>query len=265
MKIIEVTPSLRSYYKDELRDFAHNFQYPFGQDSFVIDHGQNYFTFFDRLGKPYIYIGEEDNKIIAMIIIVLRDIDLYGQGIKQKIWYICDLKIHPNFRGNYFVQKVVEIVSAKYRYLSSKVYGVSMNSLKGPNRLISFANRINNLGLELSGELNFYLLTFSQLIKVKNLLIKDYITFNFISLLRKKDLILNSTKKPLPILHFSPNATFEDKFNNLNNNFLYMFCFSLDNPINTEFKRLKLPQVASASIISNIKNCNWKFILTSDI
>lgn len=263
MVIIEITEDLRQAYNDRLRDFEHIFQYPLGNDSFFIDHGMNYFEFFDLLGMPYIYVGEEDSKIVAVAILVLRDIDIYDNGSKEKIWYICDLKIHPSYRGKFFIQHFIVIVYKKYSHLSSKIYGISMNSAKETNKLIHFASRLPDLDLKLLEELNFYLLDKSQLSIAKQTLIDKYNTMNFISLKGKKDLILASTKAVLNIVHFSSKKSQEELF--IEDSHKYMFCFPVHEYINSKFFKLDLHPIATASVISNIKNCNWNFILTSEI
>lgn len=263
MTIIEVTKNLRQVYNNRLRDFEHDFQYPLGKDSFFIDHGINYFEFFDSLGTPYIYIAEEEGEIKAVAIIVLRNIDIYDNGVKESIWYICDLKIHPSYRGKFFIQHFIEVVYKKYGHLSSKIYGISMNSAQGENKLIKLASRLANLDLILSGELNFYLLNKNQLNLVKQMLIDKYNTINFVSLREKKDLILTSTNKALKMVHFSPKKTKEELFTN--DIYNYMFCFPTNEDINFQFSKLEFTPIATASIISNIKNCNWNFILTSEI
>lgn len=263
MEIIEITEDLRQSYNDRLRDFEHIFQYPLGNDRFFIDHGMNYFKFFDLLGTPYIYVGEEDSKIVAVAIIVLRDIDIYNSGSKEKIWYICDLKIHPSYRGKFFIQHFTEIVYKRYSHLSSKIYGISMNPSKETNKLIQLASRLPDLDLKLSQELNFYLLNKPQLSTASQLLTNKYNTMNFISLRGTKDLILASTNNPLNIAHCSSKKMQEELVTG--NSYKYMFCFPVHEDINSKLSKLDLYPIATASIISNINNCSWDFILTSEI
>jgi len=263
MTIIEITENLRQVYNNRLRDFERDFRYPLGKDSFFIDHGINYFEFFDLLGTPYIYIAEEDCKIMAVAIIVLRNIDIYDNGVKENVWYICDLKIHPSYRGKFFIQHFIEVVYKKYSHLSSKIYGISMNVAQGENKLINLASRLTNLDLKLSGELNFYLLHKTQLNSVKQILIDKYNTINFVSLRGKKDLILTSTNNALNVVHFSSRKSEEKFFAESADK--YMFCFPTNEDINVQFAKLDLVPLATASIISNIKNCNWNVILTSEI
>jgi hypothetical protein len=79
----------------------------------------------------------------------------------------------------------------------------------------------------------------------------------------KKDLILSSTNNALKILHFSSKKSQEKFFAESDDK--YMFCFPTNEDINVQFAKLDLIPIATASIISNIKNYNWNFILTSEI
>jgi len=265
VNIIEITPSLKEKYNDKLREFEGMFKYPFGKDSFTIDHGKNYFSFFDRLGQTHAFISEENGDITAVGVIVLRTIELTGRYHKEKVWYVCDLKIHPEHRGKFFLQRFIDLALKKYSYLSSHIYGISMNEENGSNRLIQFSSRLKGLNLELSESLNFYLLNCNQVNMTKQTLIEHYNNVKFIDLSGQKDLILSSNNIPLPFLHFSSRLYSELAVKNINPAYQYMFCFPSCHNINKALCKLGLKPMATASILSNIKNSNWNFIETADI
>lgn len=271
MQIIEITLPLRNHYNDKLRTFEQIFQYPFGEDSFVIDHGADYFAFFDRLGEPHVFVGLESENVVAVAIGILRDVDLLGTGQLEKVWYGCDLKVHPVHRGNNFAQKVMGVALKKYASISTRIYGISMNPANGTNRVIAYASRIPHLNMKLSGELSFYLLNDQQLNKISKIVKNTFGFCDFVSLKGQKDLVLSSTGVSLPFLHFcSPlpgTSNFEEEKVQefLGKGYQYMFCFPSDHSLNTEFRNVDIQAMASASIISNIEKIDWNFIRSSDI
>jgi hypothetical protein len=271
MQIIEITPPLRHHYNEKLRAFEQTFQYPFGQDSFVIDHGADYFAFFDRLGEPHVFVGLESNDVVAVAIGILRDVDLLDTGRLEKVWYGCDLKVHPDYRGTYFAQKVMDVALKHYASSSTKLYGISMNPVNGTNKMIAYASHFPHLNMKLSGNLSFYLLNEQQLNKIRKLVENTFGLCQFLSLKGQKDLVLSSIGKPLPFLHFCssfPEIGYPEGENGqeiVGKDDRYMFCFPSDHSLNKQFKNFHIQSIASASIISNIENTNWNFIRSSDI
>jgi len=266
MRVFELKAHQREEYNEKLIQFESVFCYPLGADTFSINHGLDYFAFFDQLGRTHVFIGQEDDQIVAVAIAVSRNIDLYNCGNKEKVWYICDLKVHPNHRGKKFLEDFIILCTKKHKHADSKVYGISMNPLNGINRLTLLLPKLSvlsGLKLSISEELIFYSINHSQLIKVKNLLINRYGKLGFVSLSKQKDLILSSTQKPIDILHFSENGEFD--FSSVENTTKYMFCFTKHDSLNNDFENLSIHPIATASIFSNITDCDWRFIRTYEI
>jgi hypothetical protein len=108
-----------------LKEFEQGISYSYNdQEDFIIEHGKDsekrYAGFFNTLGKPYFYIAEckktklvkknvkgneriflrEKGEIAAVICSVLRKFEL-DNGNTIKAWYICDLKVGENHRGEH--------------------------------------------------------------------------------------------------------------------------------------------------------------------
>lgn len=124
-KISCVTGEISSDWMKRLKEFEQGISYSYNdQEDFIIEHGKDkeggYDDFFKTLGKPYFYIaeckkdreitkivkGEEQiflrkkGEIAAVICGVLRKFTL-PNGKAIKAWYICDLKVGKNHRGEH--------------------------------------------------------------------------------------------------------------------------------------------------------------------
>lgn len=112
----------RESYSSKLQDFEKQFTYPLGNEEFFIQHGKktDYFSFFEKLGKPNIMVLEKDNQVIGVCSAVLREIN------QSKYWYLCDFKIKKEHRG----QKLYRLLMWKYFlpcYLqSTNVFAINM-------------------------------------------------------------------------------------------------------------------------------------------
>lgn len=127
----------RIEYSSKLQEFEKQFTYPLGNDRFYIQHGENndYFSFFEKLGKPNIMVLEKDNKVIGVCAAVLREIN------QEKYWYLCDFKIEEEHRG----QKLYRLLMWKYFlpcYMQAKnAFAINMANPEN-NKLFSHMGKI---------------------------------------------------------------------------------------------------------------------------
>lgn len=266
IKIVEVTDDLREEYNSRLLEFESNFTYPLGDDMFSISHGNNYFRFFDLLGKPYIFLAITDSgQIIGAMAIILRNIDLSNNGSLDKIWYICDLKIHPKYRGRAIIQKIFHLAFTKYYRISQKIYAISMNSVDSKNnRLINLASRIPSLALKKQDDLLFYIVDKDQLKQLEPVLMKHdgYRKQGYLSLANIKDLILSSTRERLSVVHMAPEN--KSNYTAKDSDLYFMFCCPGQSYLKQDIEKLNIMPSSTGSIISNIE-CSWSFIASSEI
>lgn len=127
----------REEYNLKLREFEKQFTYPLGNEKFYIEHGKqsDYFSFFEKLGKPNIMVLEKDDKVIGVCSAVLREIN------QQKYWYLCDFKIQEEHRG----KKLYRLLMWKYFlpcYLQSQnAFAINMSNPEN-NKLFSHMEKI---------------------------------------------------------------------------------------------------------------------------
>lgn len=264
IKIVEITNNLREDYNSQLLSFEKYFTYSFGNDSFSINHGSNYFRFFDLLGTPYILVIKDKECIIGVTVLVLRNIDVLNNGQLEPIWYICDLKIHPDYRGKGIIQQISNFATSNYSKLATKIYGISMNSSSDKvNRVIFLAKHLTNIDLTYQETLIFYLLNKNQLNNSRNLLMRYFSEYGYFSLNQIKDLVMMSTEKSLPLIHLVPKnkSNITEEVEDVD----YMLCLPSSNTLKNEFAQIGIIPTTTASIISNYTEANWNFILSNEI
>lgn len=261
LKIKEISLQEREYYNKYLLNFEKSFSYPLGSDRFRIKHGSYYFTFFDRIGDAKFLIAEHDKQIVAICAAVLRKLTIDSNKDPKFVWYICDLKVHPDYQNLSIVQSILRYGYKKYSKISTSCYGVSMNSNTVSNRMVNFASRIPLLKLSAKQQLNFYLLSKSQGAYAQRFILRN----SFISLANIKDLILASTKQPLEFMHFTNSINIKTAQILVKNNISYMVCWVDSSVSDLEFKKNGLQPVATATIIANFTPDNWDFIKTHEI
>ena len=124
IKIKALTQDNWFQYSEGLQKLENIAEYPFGTDFFKIDHGPSYFSFFERLGDPLFQIALVDDRIVACASGVIRAIPV-GNRI-TKSWYLCDLKVHPDFRAQRIPAKLFrKKFDSKLPPLSKSVCGIN--------------------------------------------------------------------------------------------------------------------------------------------
>lgn len=134
-------------YSSQLQQFEKQFTYPLGEQKFTIQHGNencSYFDFFISLGEPYYFVisrvdANKQEKIIAVGCAVLREI--IEKGKSEKVWYLCDFKILPEYRKKSILKGLVWRHLLPFYLKSNKFIAVNM-SKKENNRLISHLQRL---------------------------------------------------------------------------------------------------------------------------
>ncbi len=242
--------------------------YPLGpSESFVIDHGRDYFAFFKRLGELHYFTATENGQLAGVGAGILRDIPLQRGQPPQKAWYLCDLKIDPEFRGHHIPMHIFAR-AAWHAFKCSRGYAISMNPATGENRMAKMFKRYSWLSVSEPKTLALFSCNQVEMRQLKPILERHRGPVSFLSLQGKKDLILQSTGRPMPLLHaqFGPCRAEQPTCDEPQEGYTHMFCTATADPLYTELTSQNVAPAATASIISRgMDSSDWSFILTSDI
>lgn len=238
-------------------------------ECFKIDHGNNYYKFFKRMGKIYASIVlNKNDEIIGTFIGILRYIN------NTKIWYLCDLKIDQKYRGNWIPYKILK-KNFLLKSITNKFYAITMSNKE--NKVIKISKKMANIfGINIKIEkLKIYMVSSQEMKNIRNILelIKGKLYFTNIN--KYKSLIIKSTTLPLKLYHvnFKKNNNNQKELEsietkeNIDEDYLYMFCFHCEDQINNILESNNIKTNIFANVIHNIdfKVTDWDFIQTSEI
>ena len=250
-------------FSPRLQAFENVAEYPYGDDFFKLDHGDDYFAFFARLGEPLFHVALDGERIAACAAGVLRTINIDGKTTKA--WYLCDLKVDKA----YALQKLPAKLFRKNlfsNYLKcGRGYAVSMNPAKGKNRVVALIERFRWIPIRYAGKLNFYSFEQREAANFHDKLEAELGRISYLSLEGKKDLMMRSTGTRLPLFHIQHGALAESTMEKPVKEGTYMICASENSRLD-ELLKEKFPVSATASILAHrMQPKDWNFILTSDI
>jgi len=263
IEIKVLTPQNWEPYSSELQKLESLTEYPFGSDFFRIDHGASYFGFFERLGDPVFHVALRNHQVIACLAGVLRRIPVAGGFVQA--WYLCDLKVHPDFRGQRLPTRLFQ-KNILFNYLRcGRGYAISMNPPDRPNRVIKLAQKFSWLAVQVAGQINLYTLDQDQALKVQPQLSSIVGPVSYLSLAEKKDLVMKSSNQRLKLLHLQHGPFARPQFNQPQMNHTHMVCAVAGSRLD-QFLGSQLSASAQACILAHRMTLgSWDWILTSDI
>ena len=263
-KYLRLDRKNRAQYEKSIAELEKIASYPLGGDRFTIDHGADYFAFFDRLGETIFHIYLDGPKVIAHGAAVLRSISNLDKK-NQKVWYLCDLKVHPDYRGAGIPIKMANRGFLRSLWTSRRFYGISMDQPnQKQNRVAKLLNRFKWLPINVEGGLEIYQLSLEQLNKLD---LKKYVgELSSRSLSGIKDIVPESTGSPMDLWHIQHGCKAQHYEKQGSKDGTFMVCGLRHSPLSKYLKNEGIPHSGTATIVhSGMNKFNWDFILTSDI
>lgn len=201
LRVVTVKRGERAAYSEGIAALERGTSYPLGDDRFELDHGDDYFAFFDRLGETVYEVALDGERVVGVSARILR-------RRPARCWYLCDLKVHPAYRGRRIAARF-----ARHAFLGAyarcgRGYGISMNEAgSGENRVARLVGRLRMVPFHAS-TLELFSLDASAMAELRPVVERHRGPTSFLSLGGWKDLVLESTGAPLPLLHvqFGPCA-----------------------------------------------------------
>ena len=234
--------------------------HPFGDDFFKINHGADYFAFFKRLGQLHYYVVLDNKKVITVVAGILR-------RAPEKTWYLCDLKIHPDYRGQHLPLRILKRCFLPNYLRCQRAYAISMNPSDGStNRVLKLLNHFRYAPISYAHTLNIYMLNFQEINNHKILLESHLGPISFLNLAGIKDLILEKAKYKMPLLHLQHGLCAQADSPEPHRQALHMFCTVHESSLADALQKLNILPAATATILHHrMGHVDWSFVLTSDI
>ena len=261
----------RSHFQPKIAAIEQSAIYPLGNDFFQIDHGADYFAFFDRLGEVSYQLAIDCERVAAVGAGVLRQIPYYRGEAPRLAWYLCDLKVHPSYQQRQLSIRLLQHAIAAHVLRCAQGYAISMNpsdsshSSRSSNRLVRVLERFRWLKFQCVTTLGIYSLNADDMRRLEPILIQHRGSIAYLSLVGKKDLRLCSNGQVLPLLHVQWGIGAASGIEAPQAGYRHMFCAPVGDALAITLTQQGITPDATASVISTGMQSDWCFILTSDI
>lgn len=187
-------------FQSRIADLEKGTSYPLGEDRFEIDHGADYFAFFTRLGQLHYYVVLDGERVVAVAAAILRRVPPASREKPKKVWYLCDLKVHPEYQGRYLPVSIFVHAFPKLYPHCSRRYAVSMDAdSERPNRVARMLKSFPLAPMAIATRLGIISLDAKQIQEVAPVLQEHFGCVSYLSLAGKKDIILQSTRSDVTV------------------------------------------------------------------
>jgi len=254
-------------YQARLQALEQLADYPIGDDRFKIDHGPDYFRFFERLGEVFYFAQEDGDRLVAVACSMLRRVPYREGEAPKKCWYGADVKVHPDYRGRRIPLSIAYKVFIPLAMRCVRGYVVSMNPGDGsPNPIVKLAKAFEWTPVDVSGTLRLYSLDADQMTELTPLVEAHRGPISYLSLADIKDIVLQSTGAPMPLIHVQWGHCAEAGVPDPIPGSVHMFSALEDDPLALAMAERGVAPSATATVISSgMRRSDFRFILTSDI
>jgi GNAT superfamily N-acetyltransferase len=241
--------------------------YPLGNDFFQLDHGHNYFAFFDRLGDVHYFAALDGDRVAAVGAGILRQVPYRQAQPARLAWYLCDLKVHPDYQRQHLSMRILHHALTSCIGECDRGYAISMNAGDGkPNRLVRVYEKFNLVQFRCSSILGIYSVDAEVMRSLEPILIKYRGNISYLSLQGVKDLKLKSNGATLPLLHVQWGDHLPTEISTPVAEYTHMFCVPRGDDLAIALANQNVFPNAIASLVSHgMDESDWRFILTSDI
>jgi len=264
MKIVTVERGDRAAYAAGIAALEAGASYPLGDDRFTLDHGEDYFAFFDRLGETRHVLAVEGGEVIAVGCGVVRTIPRGGDAIEA--WYLCDLKVRPDARGRRIPLRILASAFPSGVLRCRRGYAISMDPPDRENPVVRLLGRFALAPIRRVAGLVLFSLGASAMREAAALLERARGPIGYRSLAGIKDVVLASTGRPMPLLHVQHGPLGDPATLEPDPGAVHMFCVPDDDPLLASLRSAGLEPSATASVLAHgLDGCRYDFVLTSDI
>jgi hypothetical protein len=269
VKIIEIRPAARAEWGPRVQELEATASYPLGTDSFRIDHGADYFAFFERMGELRYFAAVEGDLVLAVGAAVQRRVPLCSGGTRRT-WYLCDLKARRDRRGRSLALRLLGHGFWRCYWRCPRAYAISMNPDGGaPNPVVRLLGRFRFAPLATAGSLAIFALSPAQFLDWRAPLAAHRGPATLISLAGKKDLVLQSTGARMALYHVhfgTPPAHERVEPATLPADATCMVCAPAGDALASELRARGAATAGTATILAHgLREADWRFVLTSEI
>jgi hypothetical protein len=260
-KFFRITRDNIHQWQQQLEQLERAFSYPLGSDSFTIDHGSDYLRFFERVGRAHIFACAHQDRLAAV-----------GAGVishRLGAWYLCDVKVHPDFRGNRLPLKLFRRYFLGCYLKSQRGYALTMEDQGGrTNPITKIMESLPWTPLKRGCRILFFYEDLERTLSAIKIMQATRPGIRFSTLQGIKDLVLKSSGQPIKLLHMEWGKDTDQNIHlrEPQQGSLHMWAIQDDSPLIAQLAGENIMPQASGHIFHHrLQSVDWNMLRTSEL
>ncbi len=250
-----------------ITDFQTRFTFPIDSKHFYFDNGKDYFAWFKNMGDLHYFVALDGEQVVAVAAQVTRQLVSSSGEKTEPFWYLCDLKVHPDYRGLGIPEKIFTNRFPHHYFRCPRGYAITIDPIdKSENAIVRMLQNFPMIPFSVATKMGIIMLDTELMEEVDPILRRHRGPISYSSSAGTRDIVPEFGGDPLPILHAQFGPCGQPGYNDPQEGHAHMFCAPLEDALIKDLEIRGIRPVTTMTVIHHrLENWQWQFILTNEI
>ena len=129
IEVKELSEDEYDTFRPRISDFQTRFTFPINHQHFYFDNGDDYFSWFRTMGQLHYFVALDGEEVVAVAAQITRQLVNSAGEKTEPFWYLCDLKVHPDYRGLGIPEKIFTNRFPHHYFRCPRGYAVTIDPI----------------------------------------------------------------------------------------------------------------------------------------
>jgi hypothetical protein len=250
-----------------VNQFQTRFTFPLGDKHYYFDNGDDYFAWFRNMGNLHYFVALDGDEVVAVAAQIIRQLVSSTGEKTDPFWFLCDLKVHPDYRGLGVPEKIFTNRFPHHYFRCPRGYAVTIDPMdQGENAIVRMLQNFPLIPFSVATKLGVVMLDTELMEEVDPILRRHRGPVSYSSAAGIRDIVPENGGEPLQLLHAQFGPCAQPGYKNPVDDHYHMFCAPLGDSL---LKDLEIRGIRPATTITvvhhRLDTWKWQFILTNEV
>lgn len=253
-------------YLPRITEFQTRFTFPLNHRHYYFDNGDDYFAWFQTMGTLHYFVALDQGEVVAVAAQVTRKLVSPSGDSTDPFWYLCDLKVHPDYRGRGIPEKIFTNRFPHHYFRCPRGYAITIDPIDGSdNPIVRMLHGFPMIPFTVATKLGLIVLDTELMEEVDPILRRHRGPVCYSSPAGLRDIVPENGGEPIAVLHAQFGPCGQPGYKDPVEDHQHMFCAPLDDPLIKDLEIRGIRPAATVTVVEHgLSDWNWRFILTSE-
>ena len=267
IEVKELSEDEYDTFRPRISDFQTRFTFPINHQHFYFDNGDDYFSWFRTMGQLHYFVALDGEEVVAVAAQITRQLVNSAGEKTEPFWYLCDLKVHPDYRGLGIPEKIFTNRFPHHYFRCPRGYAVTIDPIdQSENAIVRMLQNFPMIPFSVATKLGVIMLDTELMEEVDPILRRHRGPISYSSAAGIRDIVPESGGEPLPVLHAQFGPCAQPGYKDPVDAHAHMFCAPLDDALIKDLAIRGIRPVTTITVVHHrLDSWKWQFILTNEI